>query len=546
MKDRIDQITNYIQQIDDVSIINAFIMDNESIHGKISVEMDSIKLLFDVLVLPVYPLRFHDSESIEFSNIELLEYDHVMKNGHICIHTVHYSNLQDKINHDVNSLKKWIRKYYINKETDIHYEHIITPWALFNNEKYCYLFTETDFEFKKGDYGILKYSALQDGQHNATNIHTLIIQEFIVNNKPVFCKWSKAYRNLEKGDGIYVYIENPPIEHKRFIVEKWSCLAPFINQNFMHFMQKAKERFASTTTPIPLFIGYKIPGNEIHWQCAAIDLKAFPIYSERFPGTRIFALFFKQEAISWMMTQNSSYHYFFGRGLLNTKITNGKILMVGVGAIGSMVATTLVRGGCRYIALADFDIKEPGNVCRSEYNFITGINSKVHDLRQQLVNISPHVEVLPLDKLSDAMKICINNGWNAEVIKKNLDEYDFIIDCTADNDFSFILDKVDTKSQIINLSISNEAKELVCIVKPELCEWLNEIYNSFPNRIDQDLYNPIGCWNPTFRASYNDVSIMVQYAIKQINFSLEKGYPLKNFVLSREENSSVNIKLIEY
>ena len=83
MKDRIDQITNYIQQIDDVSIINAFIMDNESIQGKISVKMDSIKLLFDVLVLPAYPLRFHDSESIEFSNIELLEYDHVMKNGHI-------------------------------------------------------------------------------------------------------------------------------------------------------------------------------------------------------------------------------------------------------------------------------------------------------------------------------------------------------------------------------------------------------------------------------------------------------------------------------
>lgn len=49
--------------------------------------------------------------------------------------------------------------------------------------------------------------------------------------------------------------------------------------------------------------------------------------------------------ISWAISRDASYEYFFGRGAFVEKITNSKVLIIGIGAIGSMVAKTLTRGG---------------------------------------------------------------------------------------------------------------------------------------------------------------------------------------------------------
>ena len=39
-----------------------------------------------------------------------------------------------------------------------------------------------------------------------------------------------------------------------------------------------------------------------------------------------------------------------------------------------------------------FDVKEPENICRSEYSFITGINDKTIDLLNDLFSVSPFLE----------------------------------------------------------------------------------------------------------------------------------------------------------
>ena len=63
---------------------------------------------------------------------------------------------------------------------------------------------------------------------------------------------------------------------------------------------------------------------------------------------------------------------------MNEQLTNSKILIIGIGAIGSIVAKTLVRSGCTKVDFIDYDIKEPENVCRSEYSFYTGTVSYTH------------------------------------------------------------------------------------------------------------------------------------------------------------------------
>ena len=75
---------------------------------------------------------------------------------------------------------------------------------------------------------------------------------------------------------------------------------------------------------------------------------------------------------------------------------------------------------------------------------------------------------------------------------------------------------------------------------------MNQFQNVLKFDID-DLHNPTGCWNPTFKASYNDINVLVQNAIKHINLRFaEKQKSLKNFVLETEVENNFNIKLKEF
>src|SRR5690606_10690316 len=160
---------------------------------------------------------------------------------------------------------------------------------------------------------------------------------------------------------------------------------------------------------IPLLIGYKIPAEEVHWQCVLIPSRNFPNYAEKIPGTTNYVGRLADETMQWVSTRNCSYEYFFGRGSFTSELTNSKILVIGLGAIGSNVATTLVRGGCRNIGLVDYDTKEPENVCRAEYLFSTGVNSKINELSDHLSQISPFVEVSLSDRFMDLAKVTLND-----------------------------------------------------------------------------------------------------------------------------------------
>ena len=61
-----------------------------------------------------------------------------------------------------------------------------------------------------------------------------------------------------------------------------------------------------------------------------------------------------------------------------------------------------------------------------------------------------------------------------------------------------------------------------------------------------DLHNPTGCWNPTFKASYNDINTLVQFAIKHINLRFEKDKALRNFVIESDDKDCLTIKLKEF
>lgn len=551
--DRINKIVSTLANIAGLTIIKDFTEKDSVIVGSICIKYDeSIELNFDVNIFSQYPFKVFDTETIKFINENLIDYNHVMEGGLICIHTSHNPDLVEKLKIDVISLKNWIKKYYVDQESDDHYEHIIVPQIKFISTHYAFLFTEVDHEFDKGEFGFAEYSEMSNGSFRKEKIQTALIQNFqpSESKSKYSCNWNIAMKNITSNKnsiGLYIFINDAPVQkNKRFVIDNWSDLKDHLSQDFLKFLHFVEKKHSGKQVyRIPLFIGYKTIGNELHWQAAMLETGSFPIYGVK--EHQKFVTKLEDEKINWGMTRNCSYKYFFGRGIFNKKIAESKILIIGIGAIGSMVATTLTRGGCTNIDLIDYDQKEPENICRSEYNFHTGINDKVEDLTNHLYSISPFIRIASLDfEFSSYVKSYFEKASAKEGIETFLNGYDLIFDCSTDNDLLYVLSKLKLDSELINLSITNHANDLVCAIKPNYYDFVINQFTSVLNNDVEDLYNPTGCWSPTFKASYNDINILVQYALKQINIAYNDNLGLRSFTLTTETENGLQIKLKQY
>lgn len=554
----IDEIKEYISQISFVKSIYFLEQRDLFVYGKVEIAFEELdgSLDFEIQISPVYPLKNYDSESIKFLNKNLIAYDHVMSDGSICIHTAHSVNLKDKIAIDFNSLKNWIVKYYINKDSDSKYEHIIVPENTINNAYQSFLFTDLDHEFKKGDFGEVDISFLSFGTYKEKPISTCIVQSFKTpNGEFKNCRWSDFYRNIETGPkGLYVFTESVPAKYNRFAFNNWSDFKDLFDQRFLSFLNNFEKLNLSNHKGknVPLFVGYKTVDSEIHWQAAVLEIGNFPLRGvpERINGRKTGRWIGEliDRKLSWALTRNSSYKYFFGRGTLSENITGKKILILGIGAVGSMVATTLIRGGCKFIDLADHDVKEPENVCRSEYIFNSGLNDKVRDLGKILCSVSPFVEISTFDKdyFETLIKILYMEKGAKDDFASILNRYEIIIDCTTDNDLMYILSTLDLDCELINISITNHARELICAFYPNIYQFVNNQFSNILKNDVNNLYEPTGCWSPTFKASYNDINVLVQMALKHINILYQREKPKNNFVIKTDDENLLSIKIEEY
>ncbi len=554
----VDKINSIIEQIPYVELVNKFVQNGHLGKGIVlisNIEGLEKSLEFEVEIHSQYPLKHHDTETIRFINKDLLEYNHVMENGSICIHTLHSPNLEKKLIYDFNSLKNWIIKYYINKDKDVHYEHILINENVIDNIYYSFQFTEVDYSFRKGEFGIVDLIHLNNGIYKKKRIENFLVKSFISNrNNTINCLWSDYYMNQKKRTtGLFVFVEDTPALYNRFAFNNWVELKNYLPQEFLNLLNKFRDRNKKLKNSfVPVFIGYTTVDNEIHWITALVNLKDFPTKGipvtnskgEKIKGKWQSKLIDKK--INWAITRNSSHKYFFGRGKYSDKLVNSKILIIGVGAVGSIVAKTLVKCGVKQIDLVDYDVKEPENVCRSEYWFSSGLTNKVEELRNILVANSPFVdvEIGNEEYFESIIKVFYREKEHSQNFEKLLSEYDIIFDCTTDNDLMYILNSLDFNSDLINLSITNHAKDLVCAFHPNAYDFVNNQFNNILNNDVEDLYNPTGCWSPTFKASFNDINILVQYALKQINSIYENNKLKNNFTISFDKDN--NIKLREY
>ncbi|MBD5372201.1 MAG: ThiF family adenylyltransferase [Bacteroides sp.] len=238
---------------------------------------------------------------------------------------------------------------------------------------------------------------------------------------------------------------------------------------------------------------------------------------------------------------------FFGRGALCDNIKHKKVALIGLGAIGSMVAEALAHSGIQFIGLWDSDTIEPGNICRSAYSLQDLGDSKVQAISRKLKNINPFINTSNIkangywislnDRPNDlryydgSFYDNINYTSQEDAVNK-IKDYDLIIDCTGRNEILHFISYAVPDIDIISLAITNKAKELLCITNRNGNPF--ELRKAFLSAIAQntsDYYvEGSGCYEPTFKATYFDICSLVNLSIRDLNSSMEKGELLNSTI----------------
>lgn len=497
-------------------------------------------LQWEVRIASFYPYKVDNSESIHFFNTSLIAYPHIMRSGFLCLHTPKVENPKEQFKIDILRLKEWVDKYYVRKEKDEHYEELVVAHNLIGDIYYNFLYTNTNKEFPKNDYGTVDLTMLVPGVHDGKRMDTFLANTFHskISGEENVCQWGKGNKKQMRFEGIYCFLEQAPSLYDKFVLELYNDMSSLFSWSQMQFLYKRSLK-KEEAQRIPLFCGYKIPNGEMRWQVAMLKANDFPIKSEKVKcgGRPIINYSYTKTLIDWASSYNCSYDYFFGRGCLPSSLAEKKILIIGIGAIGSMVAKTLARSGSKHLCLYDVDLKEPGNVCRSEYDFLSGISDKSYELSSILQSISPFVQCEISPKALDSwIKLTMDNDETKNAIQEILNKYDIIFDCSTDDSMMYVLDKLNLRAKLINISISNHANELVCAMGNNITETVKFIFTQIIKSDTLDMFYPTGCWSPTFKASYNDIAAKLQLALKHIIGMLTAIEPESNFYVSETQD----------
>ena len=114
------------------------------------------------------------------------------------------------------------------------------------------------------------------------------------------------------------------------------------------------------------------------------------------------------------------------------RVATARVILFGVGGVGSWCAETLVRSGIKHLTMVDCDVVVPSNINRQLMaTTVTIGRPKVEVMRERLLLINPDADI-----------IAVNARYNAETADDfHLQDYDFVIDA---------IDSLTDKALLIN------------------------------------------------------------------------------------------------
>lgn len=200
-----------IQVINNILIETPWLILNEEVSlkegffvGKFDVITPKETLNISILIPPDFPLQ-----GLSFFCFNVCGYNHQMENGLLCLTAALGVSIQDRLLLELEKLEHWIKKYYVDEETDSHFEY----FTFSEQRRTAFIFEEDSSKLPvTRDYGSFTYGSLKRNEVVAQE-GTFIARNLGNRN----CRWSKSFI-ATLGDvyaGLWVMLERPPVVARR-------------------------------------------------------------------------------------------------------------------------------------------------------------------------------------------------------------------------------------------------------------------------------------------------------------------------------------------
>jgi len=298
-----------------------------------------------------------------------------------------------------------------------------------------------------------------------------------------------------------------------------------------------------------LLIGFPIPATyggvfeEIHWQPLlfenvistrrGVGSKATPkdeLLWKRLISTGRFS---DESRLPWGLSKNVSSSRMYARSGLSQELRQISTSLFGCGAVGSLVAEALVRGGMQNLNLFDPKVVQFGHLCRHTLYGSSVGQAKAEALANELAKSSPLAEVR-------GFGVSAPLPFGDEAALNTLERSDLIIECTASKTAFEWLDQYvqDRKKRLASMFISFKAEFFTLCISSSatscgqawnrLREDANsgeftdaELYSRMPTK-DEYVFDGIGCWHPTYPGNNVHIQVLVASGLNMLQTMLRR------------------------
>ncbi|MBW7992072.1 MAG: ThiF family adenylyltransferase [Planctomycetes bacterium] len=295
------------------------------------------------------------------------------------------------------------------------------------------------------------------------------------------------------------------------------CAVGIRGEDYEKFSKRSN--FVLMGFPIPERVGH-VP-IQIHWQALYLPVLS---YRDKYADCRKEpGLLLRRNIdtinsiVDWQKSENWDPKEIFNRGMYTQDIIDSKIIIIGVGAFGSMTAEMLVRGGVKDILLVDHEKMEIGNLIRHTLALKDIGNYKAGALGEHLISISPYVNV-------KAIRGRFENA--SEKYKDEIKNANIVIDCSGNDYILHYIEQFTWESRplFFSISIGLDAKRLYVLVSRRNIfhrEFFQRRIEKYLKKDLEDYNGPelprsggIGCWHPAFPARGDEMWLWASTALK--------------------------------
>jgi len=400
----------------------------------------------------------------------------------------------------------------------------------------CFGFAEslrsyTSWEKSDVTFGYLEYIKL----HSSPEVYA--ITNFLKKNRqPILqheIKWGSLLTQIAERSvkhGIWIILPDIPVlfpwqapiswEELRKICEEQGVDILEIIRGLSNNLRDNKNHLMILGFPIANKIGGS--PNRIYWQALKLPVLSCRKNSKGFSKdfwTRDRMFNFKDtNKIHWIKSENWHRSEIYSRGSFDNAATAHSVLLLGTGAIGSVIGEQLLRAGIKKLTVMDDDLLNVGNLVRHTLDLRNIRKPKSLAFATKGKYNTLHAEV---ESIIDKFPPRSDNDY------KLVEKCDVIIDCTAEDDVLCHLSECLWEKPKTHISISfNLGATKLFIFAAHGKRFPSAVFFDVIRpwlRNDLDKYDDIelpregiGCWHPVFPARIDDVSLLASVAIKNI------------------------------